>query len=161
MFFAIACGCCEDLMCQLEIFGNGEMRSNSNGRARAKEILATESGCPSYRGEAAVAAGRRSDEAVSMLVKCFNQEGLGALAPHGGGGRKLSYDTAARERILAEARRTPDPKHDGTGTWSLMSLRRALRPMALPVSAPTRSARCCGCLRTASCPCTRHSPGRG
>jgi hypothetical protein len=34
---------------------------------------------------------------------------------------------AERNRILAEARRTPDRERDGTATWSLMTLRRALR----------------------------------
>jgi transposase len=100
--------------------------------ARAKEVLAVASG-HSY-GEAAAAAGRRSYEAVSKLVTRFNQEGLAALEPHRGGGRTPSYDPAARERILAEARRQPDPEQDGTASWSLMTLRRVLRtaPDGLP-----------------------------
>jgi hypothetical protein len=60
-------------------------------------------------------------------VARFNREGLGAIEPHGRGGPKLTYDAQARERILAEARRTPDPELDGTASWSLMTLRRALR----------------------------------
>lgn len=100
--------------------------------ALAKEVLAVASGC-TY-GEAAAVAGRRSGQAVSYLVTRFNQDGLAALEPHGGGGRKPSYDTSARERILAEARRTPNPEQDGTASWSLMTLRRALRraPDGLP-----------------------------
>ena len=41
---------------------------------------------------------------------------------------------AERNRILAEARRAPDREADGTATWSLMTLRHALRtaPDGLP-----------------------------
>lgn len=91
----------------------------------AKEVLAVASG-QTY-GQAAAAAGRRCRDAVSHLVARFNRDGLAALEPHGKGGPKPTYDVSARERILAEARRTPDPQRDGTMTWSLMTLRRALR----------------------------------
>jgi hypothetical protein len=93
--------------------------------ARAKEVLAVASG-HTYE-EAAVIAGRRSGEAVSHLVTRFNREGVAALVPHGSRGRKPSYDAAGRERILAQARRAPDPEQDGTANWSLMTLRRTLR----------------------------------
>jgi transposase len=98
----------------------------------ARELLAVAEG-QTY-AQAAAIAGRRSDEAVSKLVARFNQAGLAALEPHGKGGPKPTYDAAARERILAEARRTPDPQRDGTATWSLMALRNALRraPDGLP-----------------------------
>ena len=100
--------------------------------ARAREVLAVALGA-SYR-DAADGAHRRSAEAVAKLVSRFNREGLAALEPHGRGGPKPHYDAQARERILAEARRTPDPEHDGTASWSLMTLRRALRraPDGLP-----------------------------
>jgi transposase len=100
--------------------------------ARAREVLAVALGA-SYR-DAAAGAGRRSAEGVAKLVARFNCEGLVALEPHGRGGPKPTYDAQARERILAEARRTPDPEHDGTANWSLMTLRRALRraPDGLP-----------------------------
>jgi len=91
----------------------------------AKELLAVASG-QTYIQAAAI-AGRRSSEAVSQLVARFNRDGLAALQPHGKGGPKPTYDAAARQRILAEARRTPDPQRDGTATWSLMTLRHALR----------------------------------
>jgi len=100
--------------------------------ARAREVLAVALGA-SYRA-AAAGAQRRSAEAVSKLVSRFNREGLAALEPHGRGGPKAQYDAQARERILAEARRTPNPEHDATASWSLMTLRRALRraPDGLP-----------------------------
>ena len=35
--------------------------------------------------------------------------------------------TRERERILAEARRSPDREQDGTAVWSLLTLQRAMR----------------------------------
>lgn len=100
----------------------------------ARELLAVAEG-QTYAQVAAI-AGRRSDKALSKLVARFNQGGLAALEPHphGKGGPQPTYDAAAQERILAEARRTPDPQRDGTATWSLMTLRNALRraPDGLP-----------------------------
>jgi transposase len=76
---------------------------------------------------AAKLAGRRSGEAVSGLVSRFNREGLDALEPGHGGGPPLVYTEVERERILQEARRAPEREADGTGSWSLSMLRRALR----------------------------------
>src|SRR5215208_4996283 len=100
--------------------------------ARAKALLAVAEG-KSYTA-AAKAAGRRSGDAVSGLVSRFNREGLGALQPSHGGGRQPIYAASEWERILAEARRKPDREKDGTATWSLSSLRRALcqAPDGLP-----------------------------
>ena len=112
--------------------------------ARAREVQAVALGA-SYR-DAAAGAGRRSAEAVAKWVVRFNRDGLAALEPHGRGGPKPQYDAQARQRILAEARRAPSPEHDGTASWSLMTLRRALRraPDGLCLmSARTRLARCC------------------
>ena len=101
--------------------------------ARAKMLLRVAEGAD-YQ-DAAQAVGRRSLEAVSNLVTRFNQEGLDALQPRHGGGQKKRYDQSARERILREAARPPDPKADGTNTWSLATLQRALRraPDGLPL----------------------------
>jgi transposase len=46
----------------------------------------------------------------------------------------VQYGATERERILAEVRRTPDRERDGTATWSLSILQRALRqaPDGLP-----------------------------
>ena len=71
--------------------------------------------------------GRHSGDAVSALVGRFNREGLAALVPRHGGGRRRVYDEQARARILAEAQRTPTPEQDGTATWSLSVLKRVLR----------------------------------
>ena len=83
---------------------------------------------------AAQAVGRRSIEAVSHLVARFNKEGLAALQPRHGGGQKKVYTKQARERILQEFARTPTPETDGTATWSLSTLQKALRqaPDGLP-----------------------------
>ncbi len=100
--------------------------------ARAKAVLAVADGA-TYTA-AAQAAGRRSGDAVGRLVARFNQQGLAALAPRHGGGQPARYTSAERERILTEARRAPTPEPDGTATWSLVTLQRALRraPDGLP-----------------------------
>lgn len=99
---------------------------------RARLLLAVAEG-QSYL-EAARSVGRRSNDAVSHLVSRFNQEGLAALAPRHGGGPTVVYGPVERERILQAFRRTPDRARDGTATWSLTSLQRALRtaPDGLP-----------------------------
>ena len=100
--------------------------------ARAKALLAVADGA-SYSA-AARRAGRRSGDAVGQLVARFNRTGLEALAPGHGGGQPARYTSAERERILAEARRPPEHERDGTATWSLVTLQRALRraPDGLP-----------------------------
>jgi transposase len=100
--------------------------------ARAKALLAVASG-ESYTA-AARAAGRRSNDAVSQLVSRFNREGLEAIEPRHGGGRARVYGPTECERILAEFERQPDRERDGTATWSLNTLQRALRqaPDGLP-----------------------------
>lgn len=93
--------------------------------ARAKALLAVAAG-ESYTAAARV-AGRRSCDAVSQLVSRFNEEGLAAIEPRHGGGPPIIYGVEERQRILAELERQPDREQDGTATWSLSSLRRALR----------------------------------
>ena len=93
--------------------------------ARATMLLAVAGG-DDYQ-TAARATGRRSGDAVSHLVARFNIEGLFALSPRHAGGMPRTYDHATRERILREARRTPTPEADGTATWSLTTLQKALR----------------------------------
>jgi transposase len=93
--------------------------------ARAKELLAVASG-QSYTA-AARAAGRRSNDAVSQLVSRFNREGLAAIESGRRRGPATTYGVAERKRILAEFERQPDRERDGTATWSLSTLQRALR----------------------------------
>ena len=99
---------------------------------RAKEILAVAAG-HNYT-EAARLAGIKSGDTVYRLVEHFNQEGLQALQPRHGGGPAVKYSAVERERVLAEARRQPDPEKDGTKTWSLTTLQKALHkaPDGLP-----------------------------
>jgi transposase len=93
--------------------------------ARAKALLAVADGAAFVA--AAQTAGRRSGDAVAHLVERFNTEGLAALDPRHGGGPPVQYGSTERERILREFRRHPDRAEDGTATWSLTTLRRALR----------------------------------
>jgi hypothetical protein len=92
---------------------------------RAKLLLLVADG-HSFQ-EAARSAGRRSGDAVAHLVARFNGEGTAAVTPRHGGGRARVYDEQARQRILREARRAPTPEQDGTATWSLSTLQKALR----------------------------------
>lgn len=100
--------------------------------ARATALLAVADG--QRFTDAARRAGRRSGDAVAKLVSRFNTEGLVALAPRHAGGPPVVYDATVRERILREFRRTPDREQEGTATWSLTTLQRALRraPDGLP-----------------------------
>lgn len=107
--------------------------SEAAGRvARAKALLAVADGATFTA--AARAAGRRSGDAVAHLVARFNQEGLGAVEPRHGGGPLRQYTAVAQARILREFAREPDRERDGTATWSLTTLQRALRtaPDGLP-----------------------------
>jgi transposase len=100
--------------------------------AHAKLLLLVAYGT-SYT-EAAHTIGRLSGDAVSKLVARFNQEGLAAIEPRHGGGPPITYGAEERQRILAEFAREPDRERDGTATWSLSTLQRALRsaPDGLP-----------------------------
>ena len=96
--------------------------------ARAKSLLAVAAGANFEAG--ARAAGRKSGYGVAKLVKRFNREGLPALHTKPGAGRPAGYTPEQRSLILAEFRRKPDREQDGTGTWSLTTLQRALRRQA-------------------------------
>lgn len=100
-------------------------REPANHVIRAKQLVAVAAG-QSY-SQAARLTGRRSGDAVAQLVSRFNREGLQALQRRGGGGAAPTYGVTEREQIVAEARRCPRPAVDGTATWSLQLLRRALR----------------------------------
>jgi transposase len=105
--------------------------------ARAKALLAVADG-HTYT-EAALLAGRKSGDAVAELVSRFNRAGIAALDPGHGGGQPKRFTSIEQARILEEARRVPDREKDGTASWSLSTLKRALRraPDGLPVSTYT------------------------
>jgi transposase len=97
---------------------------------RATALLAV------VQGERFAAAARRaglaSSTTVAELVARFNRRGLVAVSIAAGRGRKPTYDSPARARIVATAQRAPERKTDGTATWSLSTLERALRREAFP-----------------------------
>ena len=97
---------------------------------RAKALLGVASG-ESFT-QAAHQAGLKSGDGVGKLVKRFNEHGLAALLIAAGRGRKRTYTSEQQARILAEVQRVPDRQEDQTATWSLSTLRRALRKSALP-----------------------------
>lgn len=82
--------------------------------------------------QAARAAGFRSGEAVSQLIERFNKRGVQALSIAAGRGRKATYGSEARTRILQELQSEPERKEDATGNWSLKTLEKALRKDDLP-----------------------------
>jgi transposase len=86
-------------------------------------------------GKSLTAAGQEaslSREGVAQVVRRFNQRGLEVLDIAAGRGRKPTYTSGEHRRILAEVQRQPDRQEDQTATWSLMTLRQALRKQALP-----------------------------
>jgi transposase len=97
---------------------------------RAKALLAVAAG--QAFTHAACEAGLKSGDGVGKLVKRFNTHGLAALSIAGGRGRKPTYKSEQQACILTEVERPPDRKEDQTATWSLMTLRQALRKKALP-----------------------------
>jgi transposase len=97
---------------------------------RAKALVAVARGKPFT--EAAHEAGLKSGDGVGKLVKRFNAGGLTALSIAAGAGRKPTYTSEQRARILEEVQRQPARKADQTATWSLMTLRAALRQTDLP-----------------------------
>jgi transposase len=92
---------------------------------RARALLAIAEGA-SYTA-AAHQVGRRHNETLSAWVSRFNHEGLAAVRPGHGGGARTRYAAQQQRRILAEAERIPDRARDGTATWSLSLLQKALR----------------------------------
>ncbi len=97
---------------------------------RAKAVLAVAEG-RSFT-EAAHQADLKSGDGVGKLVVRFNEHGLGALSIATGRGRKPTYSSAERALILQEVQRSPEREQDGTATWSLKTLERALRKKSLP-----------------------------
>lgn len=99
---------------------------------RAKLLLAVAQGM--NHTQAAQSVGRKSNDAVSALVRRFNQVGLKALLARHGGGFQVQYGEPEKTRILREFERQPDLEQNGTATWSLTTLQRALReaPDGLP-----------------------------
>src|SRR3989442_245329 len=100
--------------------------------ARARALLAVSEGF-SYT-EAAQLVGRAVGDSIAQWVTLFNQLGLTAVERQPGGRPPTLYAAEERERILAEFRRPPDRERDGTASWSLNTLQRALRraPDGLP-----------------------------
>jgi transposase len=92
---------------------------------RARALLAIADGA-SYTA-AAHLVGRGHNETISAWVSRFNREGLAAVRPHHGGGPRLRYGAEAQHRILAEWARSPQREQDGSATWSLSLLQKALR----------------------------------
>jgi transposase len=92
---------------------------------RARALLVVSAG-QSWTA-AARTSGFKSRAGVALLVRRFNERGLAALRIAPGRGRKPTYDLRARAQIVARAQQSPDRERDGTATWSLSLLQRALR----------------------------------
>lgn len=126
--------CRKDPLRELTSDEKSDLESISRARSapaeavtRAKILLAVALGMD-YQ-QAARSAGRKSGDAVSALVSRFNQEGLDALMPRRSSqsGFQSQYGSDQKARILREFKREPKAEQDGTTTWSLTTLQRALR----------------------------------
>src|SRR3982750_2428630 len=107
-------------------------RALPSASERFRALLAIADGA-SYTA-AAHQVGRRHNETISAWVSRFNRDGLAAVRPGHGGGARIRYGADAQQRILAEWARAPQRDQDGTATWSLSLLQKALRqaPDGLP-----------------------------
>lgn len=94
---------------------------------RARTLLAVADGAGFAEG--ARAGGRKSGYGVGKLVERFNQagDGLSVLMTKPSHGHRVTYTAEHRMQVLEEFRRMPDRAADGTGTWSLTTLQRAVR----------------------------------
>lgn len=92
---------------------------------RARSLLAVAEGAGFAAG--ARAGGRKSGYGVGKLVERFNRDGLNALQTRPSHGHRVTYTAEQRALVLEEFRRPPDRDADGTGTWSLTTLQRAVR----------------------------------
>src|SRR5213592_961608 len=110
-------------------------------RARARWAIAEGA---SYTA-AAHQVGRHHNETISAWVSRFNREGLAAVRPGHGGGPRIRYGADAQQRILTEWARTPQRDQDGTATWSLSLLQRALRKVSISLIPPCVSVHSATC----------------
>ncbi|EFH82730.1 helix-turn-helix domain-containing protein [Ktedonobacter racemifer] len=103
-----------------------------NRHQRAIALLAVAAGKPLT--DAAEAAGWKAQKTVTRLIRRFHERGLAALDDLPRSGHPRRYGPSERARILQELQRSPVRKEDGTATWSLTTLRCALReaPGGLP-----------------------------
>jgi hypothetical protein len=71
----------------------------------------------------------RRQKARNSTVEVSSQAGsaLAAVVPRHGGGHPVRYGEVEQRRILAEVARPPDRARDGAASWSLTTLRAALR----------------------------------
>ncbi len=109
---------------QLEKLSRSQSQSSASVM-RSKAILAVAHG--SDYTSAAQQVGLRCGDTVSKWVSRFNIEGLTSMQPRHGGGPTVQYSELEKQRILAEFQRQPERHTDGTATWSVATLRRALR----------------------------------
>ena len=84
--------------------------------------------------DAAAGAGRRSAQAVARLVARFNRDCLAALEPHGRGRSQAALRRLGTPADFGRSTAQVRSRADETASWSLMTLRRALRraPDGLP-----------------------------
>jgi transposase len=100
--------------------------SERRDRARRAQALLAVTAGQSFTA-AAAATGFHSGDSIAQLVARFNQQGLAALDIAAGRGRRIHYDPPTRTRIVQKVQTPPDRRQDGTATWSLVTLERALR----------------------------------
>ena len=100
--------------------------------ARAVGLLAVAEG-KTYQ-EAALLSKRQQGTTVAAWVARFNREGLASLVPEHGGGHVPRFTGEVKQRILCVFQRAPVLEVDGTATWSISTLRKALALEGISVS---------------------------
>jgi len=93
-------------------------------RLRAQIVLAALRGQSETAIETALGC---TDDTVRSWLRRWNEAGLEGLADRPRSGRPRHLSAADRQAILDLAMRPPDLRQHGTSTWSVQTLRRALR----------------------------------
>ena len=101
-------------------------------------------------GAALAAAGRKAgccENAAAVWCRRFQAHGLAGLVDRPKPGAPPLYGPADRQRVLDIGRQPPDPKLDGTATWSLELLAQRMAGRHMLLGSTNASVIACGSRR--------------